>query len=295
MLPTSTYKYFDKKESTCFYLFQYYKNIKTTHNIMKHLFIVIAFLLLIVKSYGQTANNYTYSTSTGATLEAFTTANSTSLISACSDEGRSAVTNIGFTFPFEGVNYTQFSVNANGLVTLGAAQVVTNATNTNFGTTTGSNPKITALWDDLFLHLGTTTAGNSWVRFMVTGAVGSRVLKIDYRARRYRTTERDNGWCGFGSTFYNFNIQFQVWLYETTGVIEFRYGAGVAQASFSTGISGATGTNYLSVVSSSHTASNTTRTTNNTTWPGNGRMYRFVGCTAPTNITLSATQGATIR
>ena len=64
---------------------------------------------------------YSFATGTSGTLNDMTS--STQLVGASSDDGASAVTNIGFTFTYAGTAYTQFSVNANGLMRLGATRV----------------------------------------------------------------------------------------------------------------------------------------------------------------------------
>jgi hypothetical protein len=239
---------------------------------MNKLFTLATTLLLLLVTtsvvFGQTANNYLFSTSTGATLESFTTSNSTSLITSCNDDVRSSLASIGFTFVYEGANYTQFSVNSNGLMRLGGTQVSTANANGNFGGDNTDAPRIAPMWDDMH------TAYNGWVRSMVTGTSPNRILKVDWRLISYSASSTD---CFYNP---NFSTQFQVWLYEGTNIIEFRYGAGVTQASYSVGISGSNGTNYLSV-NASHVESNTTRTTNRTTWVGSGRLYRFSGCVAP--------------
>ena len=51
---------------------------------------------------------------------------STQLVASGQDDGVSVVTNIGFTFTYAGTAYTQFSVNANGLMRLGATAVTLN-------------------------------------------------------------------------------------------------------------------------------------------------------------------------
>ena len=51
----------------------------------------------------------------------------TQLLGADLDDNVSAVTNIGFSFVFQGTPYTQFSLNANGGIRLGATAIASNA------------------------------------------------------------------------------------------------------------------------------------------------------------------------
>jgi len=64
-------------------------------------------MLVITSVLSAQVSNYVFSTGTGTTLASMT--GSTSLVASAQDDGVSAVTNIGFTFNFNGTSYTQFS------------------------------------------------------------------------------------------------------------------------------------------------------------------------------------------
>ncbi|MCW5906931.1 MAG: hypothetical protein KIS94_03660 [Chitinophagales bacterium] len=248
----------------------------------------------------QTANFYTFTTETGAALESFTTGNSTQIFTYCADDNASSVISIGFTFAYEGVNYTQFSANSNGLLRLGASAVQNNATNTQLGTSNGNHPKIAPLWDDWWLPYASSSSNHGWVRYMVTGSSPNRILKIEWRVRNYSSFDvSDNWWCGTGSWYHSYDKQFQAWLYEGTNVIEFRYGSGTTMLSASIGISGSNGTQYMARNhATNHSAASSGVVTNITAWPGSGRLYRFtppVLCTAPTvsSTTTASSIGCT--
>src|ERR1043166_9418025 len=87
------------------------------------LFFTVLFCLLTSKELNaQLANAYIYTSSTGATLDPMTGA--TSIVAAGVDDNASAIQNIGFTFNYEGVPYTQFSVTPDGFVKLGTPVAV---------------------------------------------------------------------------------------------------------------------------------------------------------------------------
>lgn len=233
------------------------------HTASFHVIAAGLFLLLLHNSvHAQTANNYTYSTGTGASLLAPTF--SSTIVTLSTDDAVSGPIAFGFNFVYEGITYTSFSVNSNGLMRLGNTGV-SNSWSNNI-TLASDQPKIMPLWDDLN---SSTDGGIVWG---VSGSAPNRILVVDYK-----TT--NNG----VSAPYNCN--YQVWLYETTGEIRFVYGTGTTPLSFSCGIGGAVATNFQSVTTNTHTCSNSVANNTNATWPGSGRYYSFIytpPCTAPT-------------
>ncbi|MBP9935338.1 MAG: hypothetical protein KBF52_06170, partial [Pyrinomonadaceae bacterium] len=149
------------------------------------------------------AGTYLFATTTSGSLTDMS-AGTTQLVAANADDTASAVTNIGFDFYFQGVRYSQFSVNSNGSVRLGS--VATSGTAYNpLGL--ASSSIITAYGADQRTH----TTGK--VHFKVTGTAGSRVVVIEFL----------NMQANF-STGGTADLTYQVRLSETTGVIEFVYG-----------------------------------------------------------------------
>ncbi len=174
------------------------------------------------------------------------------------------MTNIGFTFRFAGVNYTQFSVSANGQLRLGAT--ATTAAGNGFTIT----PTILPLWDDL--HTGT----DGGVEFLLTGTAPDQILVVQWRVRNFT---------GDGDA--NFTKTFQAWLYETSNEVRFVYGAGTDPAGNDGASIGLASTgSFSSVTVSSHTASNATANNTNLIWPGAGRTYLFVP-TPPVTLNYS--------
>lgn len=201
-----------------------------------------------------TVNNYLFSASTGASLHTFNSP--TTAVNSSVDDTPSAVQNIGFAFNYEGIDYTQFSVSPDGWIRLGGTAASNQFTNN--VTSTVNIPKIYPYWDDL------ATGSTGSVRYEVTGTAPNRILIVEW----FVTIPRNLS----GPA----NSTFQAWLYETSGLIEFRYGTmGVATMSASVGATGASisPVHYQSITISSNTSSNSTPNNNNTGQPPLGTIY----------------------
>lgn len=201
-----------------------------------------------------TANNYVFTTGT-ATLDLMSGA--TTILNANNDDNPSVLIPIGFAFQYEGVSYNAFSVSPDGFMRLGTMATAEPANNM---VSLNNRPRIMPMWDNL------ATGINGSVKVLVSGVAGSRILKLQWSVTIPRNLP--------GSA----NSVFQVWLYETTGVIEFRYGTGGHPVGGATiGIIGASvaANQYISVSSNNHTASTTTPNNSNILWPGSTRFYRF--------------------
>lgn len=148
--------------------------------------------------------NYAFSTTTDASLTDMSSG-TTQLLAANIDDTASALTNIGFDFYFQGARFTQFSINDNGVLRLGA----TAQTSTPYKPLAQSAISIiTAYGADQRTH-----AGDGKVHFKVTGSAPNRVLVIEWL----------NNQSNF-NTGGTADLTYQVRLNESTGVIEFVYG-----------------------------------------------------------------------
>ncbi len=153
----------------------------------------------------EVASNYSFTTATNASLNDMSTG-TTQLLGANIDDTASALTNIGFDFYFQGARFTQFSINENGVLRLGA----TAQTSTPYKPLAQvSISLITAYGADQRTH-----AGDGKVHFKVTGSAPNRVLTVEWL----------NNQANF-NTGGTADLTYQVRLYETTGVIEFVYGS----------------------------------------------------------------------
>ena len=221
-----------------------------------------AMLLMGIASQAisQQAATYVFTTSTGATLNPMTGA--TTISPADMDDGVSAVQNIGFTFNFENINYTQFSASVDGFIRLGGTQASAQFSNGVVSTT--NIPKLFPYWDDLALGNATAPAGT--LSTLLVGTSPNQIRIVEW----FVTVPRNTGGAA--------NSRFQLWLYETTNVIEFRYDTMVGPTiSASVGIRGAVATpaSFHSVTLTTNTSSTTTANNANTIVPASGRMYTF--------------------
>ncbi len=236
--------------------------------------IYLAFLAAILFSatcFSQSANYYVFAAGSGATLDPMTGA--ATIVPANSKDTSSALLTIPFTFLYEGRSYTQFAASPHGLLKLGDIVPTTTFSNNVFG----GNTMLFPFWD------GLNTGPTGSVSYVVTGSAPGRILKIQwFLPIPYNSSA-------------NANSTMQAWLYETSGVVEFRYGAGVGPASSaSIGINGVTSSNFIAVTTPANTASNQNSNDFNKAWPGAGTIYTFTppvvsACTRPASQPTSLT------
>lgn len=202
---------------------------------------------------------YTFTSSSGVSLENMSSG-TTQLVSSGNDDVASSLTNIGFNFLFNCVNYTQFSVNSNGLMALG---IGVSTEYSNQLTSASNNPKITAYWDDL------ATGSNGKVHYKLFGSAPNRYLVIEWLVTvPYSTSSPYNG-------------TFQVILYETSNNIKFIYGNVPSGSSFSSGLASSS-TDYMGVNVSANTTFTTGSNDAQTTAIASGKAYTFAPGSVPT-------------
>ena len=249
--------------------------------------IITFFLALNSVGWGQTADQYTLSTTTGQAAYSPAPSSWTTYTASSSDcdDGWISPTNIGFTFNFEGTSYTQFSYNFNGALKFGGTGIGTATSGL-----TGNGPIIAAGFNDI--SAGYVTGSIGYIRHGISGSSPNRVLVVDFFIR-------NNLNCTSAR-----NTQFQMRLYETTNVIDIVFISTSASnpslcwssATTTIGLGGSNSTKYLSISSSAHTASNSSITIT-PAWPGNGRKYTFTppaACSALTTAQTSTPSNQTI-
>lgn len=161
----------------------------------------------------QVATQYSVSQLPGATYTDLTT--KTIIFGGAWDNPTPVLLSTGFTTPFKfnGVAYPSgVYVSPNGFLTLGAATSTTNYTPISNLSTTYAGA-ISAFGANLSVATAeaSTPQKNSISYYLdTTGGINNYILKIEYRDWRVSTSE---------STY----TSMQIWLYETTNVIEFRY------------------------------------------------------------------------
>jgi len=211
--------------------------------------------------------NYTFSLPTAASTPAANTLAynaGASIIGASVDDATSAAQNIGFTFTYDCVDYTQFMASSNGWMVLGTG--MTGSGVSNALATTGQGPILAPLWDDM----KTSSSGN--VNYKLTGSAPNRILTIEWL-----------------KILWNYNasgpvMTYQVKLYETSNIIDFVYfreSTTINSGSASIGINGGTSaTDFYSVDATpavaygTETSITTQRPTNRTyRWTPNSMSY----------------------
>ncbi|UPT71162.1 MAG: hypothetical protein M0D53_01745 [Flavobacterium sp. JAD_PAG50586_2] len=200
------------------------------------------------------ATGFTFSTASGVPLNPMVGA--TNILSSGNDNNPSSATNIGFNFNFGGIDYTQFSVSPDGWLLLGGAVAVSQPNNVT--TNVQNTPKLYPFWDDL------ATGSNGSVNVLVTGTAPNRIFIIEWNVTIPKNVA--------GAA----NSTFQMWLYETTNVIEYHYGTMGVQTSNS--ISGGytvSAANYSSITFNSNSASTSVPNDANTTTPSSGTTYTY--------------------
>lgn len=212
------------------------------------------------------ATTYAFSAQSGIALEDMSSG-TTTLIGGNRDNDSSAATNIGFLFRYDGVFFTTFGANVNGLFRLGGA---TASNIVNILNSVENAPKIAPYWDNI------CTGTNGKVHYkLVPGPVGTQKLVIEWKNMTIPNIPNCGGTGGGPGAG-----TFQLWLYDRTGVIQFVYGSGIAtpaanQGGYSIGIQSGAATNFASVTTATTSVSYTTA--NNTQFDpiNEGTSYLF--------------------
>jgi hypothetical protein len=193
---------------------------------------------------------------------------------------------IGFTFNFDGTNYTQFQATDNGELIFGNSAAPTGYGNAGFSETmpndlsdngTAVRPFLAPLWDDM----ASTNSGGS-ACYLTTGISPNRLLTMQWTKVSWKYTTG------------TFQIAFQVVLHETSNVIDFIYSTtgttaltnspsgcpGSNCVSASIGLGAIAGATYYSLSDCTgaptvSTAVNTQNIGQNLVKPANGQMYRW--------------------
>lgn len=207
------------------------------------------------RTFGQISN---YTLLTGGVASETMSSGTSLLIFSGVDDASSAVASIGFNFQLAGVTYSQFSVNSNGLMKLGGTAV--SATASNVLTGAGSDfPKISPYWDDL------TTGTTGIVHYRLSGSAPNRKLIVEWNVTVPKNIAAAAG------------VKFQVWLFETSNIIQFVYGSAIpinnTNGGYTTGI--ATGTSDFICVNASTNLKSLTEINTNTAAVTSTRYYKF--------------------
>lgn len=195
-------------------------------------FAVLAILLGCFSSSlvrGQSSANYVFTKTNNGSLIDMSTG-TTQLVAAAVDDGASAITNIGFDFWFMGARYTQFSVNSNGYMRLGATAVA----NAQYALANAAFPLLAAFGSDCV-----TGASVGKIHYKLTGTAPNRTLVVEFLNM---SVIYDNAGAAPFSTY-------QIRLSEANGNIDYTYGTIVRNSS--TGFQGGMEPQYIGFSTSS--------------------------------------------
>ncbi len=254
--------------------------------------LVLLEIILSQHSIAQNIANYTTTRTTTITYNSISTTGNAIASwrnngAFSQDDNRSIATDIGFDFWYNGTRYSEFSVSTNGYVDFSTSTANGGPTtgafgysNTAFSNTTASSrtyPALAPLYDDMTAQGGVDALGNS-IKYLTTGTVPNRVLTIEWINMAV-----------YGNTTPSLN--FQVKLYETTGIIEYIYGTmtpGTAAWSYTCGINSQTASNTAANLKTQQTANTNTFSNapknNLSTLPTNNSQITF---TPPTTTPAS--------
>ncbi|MBO7132715.1 MAG: fibronectin type III domain-containing protein, partial [Bacteroidales bacterium] len=223
--------------------------------------IIFAFCLLFGgKTWGQGLDTYTFATGTSGTIYS---PSWTTICASGNDDIASTVQSIGFTFKYDGTDYTQFSANSNGRMRLGG-DVISTAYNNPFtsGNYSGNTPAIAGVGRDC------STGSAGYVKTGLYGSSGSYIRVIEFMLNTASTAS--------GTTY----IKFQVQLFQANNEVRIVYSSDYSNApsSYQIGIGNASYNKFWYVNPSAHTATYSTTYTADTysVFPGGGRYYSFV-------------------
>ena len=231
-------------------------------------------------AFGQVAN-YTFSESAGTYTAIVGT---TAIASGWDDTVTANTIPIGFTFNFNGTNYTTCSINSNGYITFGATTSANNLF-TPISNNTGYAGAISGFGVDL------TDNNTRTILYTTTGTAPNRIFTVQWiEARRYWTSD----------TY----LSFQIKLSETSNKIDIVYGnfsLASNQINVQVGLRGASNTDFNNrsfasnstwdIATTPGAANNATCRTRNNAYPSSGRTFTWTPPTPPTITSLGAASG----
>ena len=205
---------------------------------------ILLFVFLTLEVFGQSCANYAVTRTTGITYSSISSSNPNYFVwrnttSNQNDDNRTFQAPIGFDFWYLGVRYTHFSGNLNGIIDFSSSTSDGNGQAeygpghdgqfSSGGEGVGSLLALAPMYDDLWTAGSGSTPIASSCFYKTTGTAPNRVLTVEWQ-----NFDEFNSSTG--------SLNFQVKLYEGTGVIAFEYGTmtlGTITPSFACGINNA--------------------------------------------------------
>ena len=227
--------------------------------------------------------DYTFTTGTNSS-KWYNVTNTTNLITSSGDGVASAVQEIGFTFPFAGNSYTQFSVNSDGNLRLGSTVTGTSNYSSPFSSSNANanNPKINGMGFDGYYDISNYS---NHVYKQVFGTAPNRVLVVEYRESPYSSSYRQYTWNWQVQLSENGNVQI---VYGPTAPGSYNYTNQIglcvdASDGYTISTTNHTATHFTAGTSTTNTAANS--------WPGAYRYYSFTPPTPSFAWTYEGTAG----
>lgn len=244
------------------------------YKLTKSLFIAACITLIFTSMNFAQVANYTFSQTAGTYTEI---TGGTVQGTTSNDDNNFNAINLGFTFTYNGVNYTQVSVNTNGFLAMGPT-VVSSYLALSTGT---SNNVVAPLNRDL------QAQATSELMIKTEGTSPNQVFIVQWKSyKRYGAT-------GTGDD-YNFQIR----LNETLNTVEFVYGTMTNNATATTlqvGLRGSANTDFNNRTTTTDWAASTAGATNAATMALSATIYPVAGLTfkfSPPNFPPSITYTA---
>jgi hypothetical protein len=202
------------------------------------------FISLQSIGYSQLFTNYTSTRTTGNPYSSISSSGSSvgswrNTGAFSQDDNRSLFIDIGFDFWYAGVRYTSISISTNGFIDFSNSTDDGGPQTDDFGYANNAftsvlvgdatRPSIAPMYDDLTAQGGVDSLGNA-IKYQLTGTAPNRIFTVEWidMAVYLNTTP---------------SLNFQVKIYERTGVIDFVYGTminGVHTFSYTCGLNGTT-------------------------------------------------------
>ncbi len=182
------------------------------------------------------------------------------VVATTADDDNFGTFPIGFTFQFNGNNYTTFGLNANGFITMGYVPVTTN----NALSSGVNNNVIAGFNNDLY-----GVASGAQISYQTSGTGTSHVLTAEW-----------SNWGFFNSGGGN-EFNFQIKLFESTNKIDIVYGScpGNASATLQIGLRGQSNADFNNRTTTTNWAATTAGAANNANCTYNSSLKPSSGLT----------------
>lgn len=230
----------------------------------KQLKLILLFCLVVMVSVGWSAvTEYTFTSTTGT----YTPITDGTLHGTdANDEQVFNNVPLGFTFNFNGVDYTSVSIATNGFIAMGST-----VTTSNTAISTGATNNVISI-----MNRDIKSRANGTLLSLLSGEAPNRVFTIQWAGYRRSSTSTAND-----------TLNFQIKLFEQTNAITYNYGqiyavTFSAAQNFQVGLRGASNTEFFNRTTTTNwsattigLANNASCVLSNTVFPANGLIFTW--------------------